>query len=131
MSIAKKAYKSQVFRFLLVGGFCAGVEFLLFALLVHYYQVDYLFANGFSLLVAVMLNYFISRKYVFDESKYSVKVEFSAFFIFSTVGVILNQYLLWNFVEQMEINVNISKALAIVLVAAFNFLTKKYIVFRK
>lgn len=131
MPLVKKAHKSQVLRFLVVGCFCAGIEFLLFALLVHIYEVAYLHANMASLLVAVVLNYLISRKHVFKKGKHSGKVEFTAFIIFSAVGVALNQYLVWGFVEQLELNVNAGKVLAIGLVAAFNFLTKKHIVFRK
>lgn len=130
MSVTRRIHKSQLVRFALVGGFCAGVEFLLFALLVHYYQVAYLHANMASLLVAVVLNYLISRKHVFKSGKYSGKVEFTAFVLFSAVGVALNQYLVWGFVEQVEMNVNIGKVLAIGLVAVFNYLTKKHIVFR-
>lgn len=130
MEIIRKAHKSQVFRFLLVGGLCAGVEFLLFALLVHLFGVAYLHANMASLLVAVVLNYVISRRHVFTKGRYSGKVEFTAFIIFSAVGVALNQYLVWWFVEQAEFNMNVGKILAIGLVAVFNYLTKKHIVFR-
>ena len=60
ISRVKRLHKLQVIRFLLVGMFCAGAEFLLFALRVHTYHVPYLHANLVSLLVAVVLNYFIS-----------------------------------------------------------------------
>lgn len=130
MDIIRKAHKSQVFRFLLVGGLCAGVEFLLFALLVHAFQVEYLHANLASLLVAVVLNYIISRRHVFKTGRYSGRVEFIAFAIFSAIGVALNQYLVWWFVEQAKFDVNAGKVLAIGLVAVFNYLTKKHIVFR-
>ncbi|GAB3538535.1 hypothetical protein GCM10027443_33700 [Pontibacter brevis] len=130
MSLLKKANKSQVVRFLIVGCFCAGVEFVLFALLVHLFGVNYLHANLASLLVAVLLNYLISRKHVFKSGRYSGKVEFSAFVLLSAIGVALNQYLVWCFIEQVELNVNVGKVLAIGLVAVFNYLTKKHIVFR-
>ena len=130
MEIIRKAHNSQVFRFLLVGGLCAGVEFLLFALLIHAFGVAYLHANMASLLVAVILNYIISRRHVFKKGRYSGRVEFTAFVFFSAIGVALNQYLVWSFVEQVELNVNVGKVLAIGLVAVFNYLTKKHIVFR-
>lgn len=130
MSVLKKTNKSQLIRFLIVGGLCAGIEFLLFALLVNVFAVGYLYANMVSLLVAVLLNYLISRKHVFEGGRYSGKVEFIAFVLFSAIGVALNQYLVWYFVEQVALNVNLGKAVAIGLVAAFNYLTKKHIVFR-
>ena len=130
VSFIKRVHNNQVFRFLVVGGLCAGVEFLLFALLVHHYDVAYLQANLVSLLVAVVLNYFLSRKHVFKKGKHSGKVEFTVFILFSAIGVALNQYLVWGFVDQMELNVNLGKVLAIGMVATFNYLTKKHIVFR-
>lgn len=130
MSVLKKANKSQVVRFLIVGGICAGIEFLLFALLVHLFNIGYLYANMASLLVAVLLNYLISRKHVFEGGRYSGRVEFIAFVLFSAIGVAINQFLVWYFVEQVAVNVNLGKVIAIGLVAAFNYLTKKHIVFR-
>jgi putative flippase GtrA len=127
----KGVHKIQVIRFLLVGAFCAGVEFILFWLLVHLYHIPYLQANMGSLLVAVVLNYFISRKVVFEKGRYSGKVEFTAFLVFSAMGVALNQFLIWYFVEQTGVNVNLGKVLAIGLAAVFNYFTKKHIVFKK
>lgn len=129
MSLIKRANKSQVIRFLFVGVFCAGVEFLLFALLVYSVDLVYLYANMISLLVAVVLNYLISRRFVFEKGRHSGKVEFTAFVVFSAVGVALNQYLVWCFVEQVALHVYTGKVLAIGLVAVFNYLTKKHFVF--
>jgi putative flippase GtrA len=127
----KEVHKIQVIRFLLAGVFCAGVEFVLFWLLVHLYHVPYLHANMGSLLVAVVLNYFISRKVVFEKGRYSGKLEFTAFLVFSAMGVALNQFLIWYFVEQAGVEVNLGKVLAIGLAAVFNYFTKKHIVFKK
>lgn len=124
-------HKAQVARFLLVGLFCAGAEFLLFALLVHIYHMPYLHANLASLLVAVVLNYFVSRRLVFEKGRYSGKLEFTAFVVFSALGVALNQFLVWAFVEQAGLEVNVGKVLAIGLAAVFNYLTKKHIVFKR
>ncbi|WP_162054851.1 GtrA family protein [Pontibacter pamirensis] len=131
MSLFSRVHQSQVIRFILVGGFCAGLEFMVFALLVHRFEFEYLHANFSSLLVAVVLNYLISRRFVFMKGRYSGRVEFIAFVIFSAVGVALNQYLVWLFVEQVELQVYAGKVLAIGLVAVFNYLTKKHIVFIK
>ena len=68
---------------------------------------------------------------MFDKGKYSGKVEFTAFAVFSAMGVALNQYLVWYFVNQAGLEVNMVKVLAIGLVSFFNFLTKKHIVFKR
>lgn len=130
MSIVRKVQKSQVVRFIAVGAGCAAVEFLLFTLLVDFYSINYLAANLISLLVAVVLNYLISRKAVFESGKHAANVEFMIFLLFTSIGVGLNQFLVWYFVEQMVLDVRLGKVFAIGIVAVFNFLTKKHIVFK-
>lgn len=123
--------KNQFFRFILVGIACAGIEFIIFNILVYNYRVDYLQANLFSLLVAVILNYFLSRKIVFLKGIYSGKIEFMAFILVSVLGISLNQYLLWAFAENTDLDIRIGKIFVIGFVAFFNFFLKKYIVFKK
>lgn len=123
--------KNQFFRFILVGLTCAGVEFLIFNSLVYNYQIDYLKANLFSLLVAVILNYFLSKQLVFSKGIYSGKIEFVAFILVSFAGITLNQYLLWAFAKNTHLDIRIGKVLVIGFVAFFNFFLKKYIVFKK
>lgn len=130
MSVVKKIQKHQVVRFIVVGAGCAAVEFFLFTILVEHYHIQYLAANLVSLLVAVVLNYIISRKTVFEPGKHTANVEFIIFVLFTGIGVALNQFLLWYFVDQLVLNVMLGKVFAIGLVAVFNFFTKKHIVFK-
>lgn len=77
------------------------------------------------------INYFLSIVYIFGKSNYSRTNEILAFILFSALAIVLNQSVLWFFVEIIQFDIRICKALAIIIVASFNFLTKKYIVFRK
>ncbi|WP_205499831.1 GtrA family protein [Rufibacter psychrotolerans] len=127
---AKQKELWQLGKFILVGALCAGVDLLLFVLLSDYFRVDYLVANPFSTFLAILLNYFLSKKWVFKSGKYSSRVELVAFVLFSVAGFFLNQCLLWLFVEQVLLDPTYSKVLAIILVAVFNFITKKLFVFK-
>ncbi|SFU48055.1 GtrA family protein [Pontibacter akesuensis] len=130
MSITRKVQKNQVVRFIAVGAGCAAVEFMLFTLLVDFYNINYLAANLISLLVAVVLNYLISRKAVFESGKHTANVEFIIFVLFTGIGVGMNQFLVWYFVDQVLLDVRLGKVFAIGLVAIFNYFTKKHIVFK-
>jgi len=106
------------------------VEFFLFAILVDFYHMKYLAANLISLLVAVVLNYLISKKTVFESGKHSANIEFMYFLLFTGIGVALNQYLVWFFADQLVWDVRLGKVFAIGIVAVFNFFTKKHFVFK-
>lgn len=123
--------RSQVFKFAIVGLICAAFEYLSFFLLITFLELNYYLANIISVVLAISLNYLLSRMYVFEKSKFSRSQEIFAFAAFSALGILLNQALLYFFVAIIMINVNIGKAFAIALVAFFNYVTKKYIVFRR
>jgi len=128
----KHVVNGQVFRFLLVGLACATVEFGLFSLLYAPFGMDYLVANAIAVVIAILMNYFLSREFVFQRSKYAIATEIVSFVSFSVLAIILNQLVLWLLVDQLDIpQVLWCKVVAIVIVSVFNFLTKKYIVFRR
>lgn len=130
MEFVKSFSKSQVFKFLLVGLFCASIEFLTFNILIDKFEIKYLIANVVSIVLAISINYALSRSFVFQKSRYSKGNEFLSFVLFSVLAILLNQSTIWFFVEIVKFDVRLCKAIAIVIVAFFNYLTKKHIVFK-
>ena len=126
----KTIYKLQLVKFILVGLICACVEFATFNILVYTLSVKYLLANVISIIIAVSLNYLLSRKFVFEKSRYSKQQEFISFVLFSLLALALNQFILWILFEVGKLDIRICKVLAIAIVAFFNYTTKKYIVFK-
>jgi putative flippase GtrA len=129
ISTFKEFSKLQVIRFLIVGVASFLVEFIVFAMLVDGAGVIYTYANLPAMTAAIIFNYFLTKKYVFETGKYNARTTFILFITFTLLGVILNQFLLWFFVEQIAVNIKVSKVLAVGLVAVFNFFTKKHFVF--
>ncbi len=127
---AKQKELIQVIRFGLVGAVCAVLDILFFVILYEYLHINYLVANFGSTCLAILINYYISKKWVFKSGKYSARVEFMAFMVFSIIGLVINQVLIWSFVEHVALDPKTGKLLAIILVAIFNFITKKIFVFK-
>jgi len=121
---------SQFVRFTFAGASTAGLDFLLLVLLVEGFSLHYLLAGGVSFVVAVTLNYLISRVWVFKGGQYSRPIEFFGFFATSGIGLALNQLVLWIFVGKLFVDYRISKIISIIIVTVWNYLTKKYLVFR-
>jgi putative flippase GtrA len=130
LEFIKSIIRQQIFKFILVGGFCACIEFISFNILIKFSPIAYLVANVISIVIAIIINYLLSRAFVFEKSKHSKRNEFLSFILFSVMALGLNQLILWIFFEIVGLDIQISKALAIVIVAFFNYLTKKHIVFR-
>ena len=120
----------QLFKFAVAGAIGAAIEISLFIYLVDFLEVYYLTANLIAISAAIIVNYIISQKWVFDGGRYSKRLEFTIFVVVSMFALLLNQLLMWYFVESLVIDDKISKLLAIGLVAAVNFFAKKYFVFK-
>lgn len=130
MEFIRNILRQQIFKFIIVGGFCASLEFITFNIFVDFFKINYLIANIISILIAVTINYLLSRAFVFEKSRYSKRDEFLSFFLFSLLAIALNQVILWLLYTVIILDLRLCKALAIAIVAFFNYVTKKYIVFK-
>ncbi len=132
LEFARRKNLFQFVRFAMAGAFCASVEIYLFYWLVEEFgESNLYFFNSMAFSVAVLINYFLSRYWVFHRSRHSVQREFLTFVFMATVGLGLN-YLAMNFFwEYLGIYHLYAKIIAIILVVAWNFTSKKYIVFRR
>lgn len=130
IAFIRSILKQQIFKFIIVGGFCACIEFITFNILIDFFKINYLIANVISIIIAVSINYLLSRAFVFEKSRYSKRDEFLSFVLFSVLAIALNQAILWVLFNLIHLDIRFCKALAIVIVAFFNYVTKKYIVFK-
>lgn len=130
MEYIKQLLKLQIFKFVLAGAFCAGIEFISFFILIDFFKLKYLVANVLSIIVAVSINYLLSSAFVFQKSKYSKTNEILSFVFFSLLALLLNQFILWFLVDIIKLDIRLCKATAIALVAFFSYVTKKHIVFK-
>ena len=121
---------SQFVRFLLAGGFSALVDFLLLVLLVEVFSVYYLVASGTSFIVGLILNYLVCRTWVFQGGKYRQMIEFLAFCTGGSFGLGLNQIILLLLVGHFSLDYRLSKIISVALVTFWNFVTKKYLIFK-
>ena len=80
------------------------------------------FANTCGFTLAVINNYLINRYWTFQSSQYWVP-EFGRFVLFSVIGLLLNNLLLYLFHEKAGIRFYFSKVMAIGVVFIWNFLT--------
>ena len=128
LDIAKGPY-TQGARYLITGGTTALVDLLLLVVLVERAGLHYLVAGGSAFIAGVVLNYGISRRWVFRGRKYSQTVEFAGFLAVGGFGLLLNQTILWVFVSHLGVDYRLSKGISVGVVTSWNFITKKYLIF--
>ncbi len=121
----------QLIRFVIAGGTTASLDFFMYWLMVSVLGWHYILAVTISFIVASSINYYISIKWVFFNGRFKNQLsEFLLFLFYTTLGLLLNYLILNIGVKYFGINKLYVRALSIVVVTIFNFVTKKFFVFK-
>ena len=117
----------QIMKFGVVGIIATIVDFVVLTILIEAFSVYYLTSAAIGFIVATLFNYVASMRYVFNSrfGPHEKQKELIIFILLSVVGLGLNQFFMWLFVEFFSIFYIFSKVLATVLVMAWNFVSRK------
>lgn len=87
-------------------------------------------ANGIGFTAAVTSNYIIHRNWTFKANKSKPGLQFTAFFIVSLIGLLLNSVIIYLLDNLLSVNFYVSKAIAIFIVFFWNFSANYFFVFK-
>ena len=115
----------QLVKFGIVGVIAAFVDVGVLVILKELMHFDVLLSSAISFSVSVTVNYILSMTFVFKSKNQSKLKEFFIFVLLSIGGLGLNQLVLWIGVKFTSVYYLIIKFLAMVIVSAYNFITRK------
>lgn len=125
---------SELLRYGVCGGVCTAINLLLFAALLRR-GIHYLLANSAAYLIAVAINYILSKFYVFSATESgSGKESFGEFGRFLLVRLLSlgpDNALFYIMVDILRMNEYVSKILLSAVMIMAVFLVTKTFVFRK
>ncbi len=124
-------FSIQTFRYAIAGGTAFAVDFSALFILTEYAGINYLISAAIAFIMGLIVNYIMSITWVFTKRIFASKRnEFMIFTLIGLVGLVLNELFMWYFTEEMYFHYLVSKLIAVVLVFWWNFLGKKFILFR-
>ena len=116
----------QIFKFTIVGGIATVIDFGFLYIFREFCHLPVLVSNTLSFCISVIYNYTASVKWVFDVNKEKdAKKQFIIFIVFSVIGLLLNNAIMWLTVDFLSIYYMLAKVVATVIVMIFNFVTRK------
>jgi len=115
----------QILRFGVVGGLAFLIDSSLLFILTEYLHVYVLISSVISFIVSLIFNYLLSIFWVFDVKKKQTWKEILLFAILSTIGLGINQVVMYLGVEVFHIYYMICKVLSTFIVMVYNFITRK------
>jgi putative flippase GtrA len=139
---------NRALRFFCVGGLNTALDFMLLNILYEVVGLSILAANTTSVSIGITISYLLNHRVVFRYSQKPSLKSYGHFFLITGVGVLIVQNLVIYIVthlfrvspsattEIMSINIktttfelNISKALAVIIGAVWNYLLYKFLIF--
>ncbi len=116
----------QFGKFAAVGITSLAVDYILLLVLVELLHVDFLIATSASFLASVVVNYFLSMRYVFSRrDDLSRKREFTIFAVLSAVGLGLNDLFMFVGVAVLSIGYQVMKLISTFMVTWYNFFSRR------
>ena len=116
----------QIFNFGIVGVIATIIDFICLYFFKDICHIHLVISNTLSFCISVIYNYWASMKFVFDiDQNKSKKRNFILFIIFSVMGLILNDIIVYVVTEKIKLYYLLSKIIATAIVMVFNFITRK------
>lgn len=120
-------HTKQFLKFAVVGLISFGIDWGLLIVLVECLHLDFLFSTTVSFITSVIVNYWLSLKYVFEHREgMSRKREFTIFTVLSIIGLGLNDLYMFVGVAMLNIGYQAMKAIATFLVTWYNYFSRRH-----
>ena len=117
---------AQFMKFGIVGVIAFVIDYGVMIFLTEVFGVPYLISTTISFVVSVIFNYFASMALVVKrKDDMSRRREFIIFIVLSVCGLGINDLLMWLMVDSLYIDYRLSKIVVTVVVAVWNFVTRK------
>ncbi len=145
----------EIFKFLVVGGFATLIDMIIMAVVIYFVNMkvfSYNFFNvilesskrkneilayssvlgtGLGFLLGLVFNYIMSVKVVFAHKEYAKTFNGAVLFVvLSVIGFFIHLGGMWLFFEKLRIDYWIVKIVITIFVLVFNYITRKFFIFR-
>jgi|LSQX01.3.fsa_nt_gb putative flippase GtrA len=128
----------QFLRYTIVGGIATAFDVSVYSFLIYVFDINPLIANTFSFTCGLFINYFLSRRWVFNRSLQSFKKDFALFAIIGVLGLGLSNLILFILIDNEVLSLLLSgagddtiefaaKIVATFIVLFWNFFARKII----
>jgi putative flippase GtrA len=124
----RKPLPQRFLKFLLVGGSCTLLDFTLFYVFYYHVALGIVPTNLISYGTGLTVAFFVNRAWTFKDSQARAANRLWLSLFWGYLGLALNTLMVWGLAKWMHPLV--SKAIAVIVVLVYNYLTNKYLVFR-
>ncbi len=118
---------NQASKYLLVGGVCTLLDFILLFALTRFLGINYLQSSIFSFMSGTIFNYFLCTFFVFKiRTIKNFHFELFFYFIITGIGLAINTAAIWAFTSYLGLHFLSSKLIATLFTYWWNFGARRF-----
>lgn len=114
----------SISMFLLIGGLCTGLQYLILVLLVHYNSTDPTLASSIGFVISAVVNYLLNRRMTFQSGAPHRRAA-PRFIIVASSGLLLNAVIMLIGTNILNWNYLLVQIVATVIVLFFNYIAHR------
>ena len=123
-------YAKEFLLYLFVGAISTIIEWIFFYVLNSALNINYLLATSFAFIFSTFGNWFLGRVLIFKNKNLYLLKEILKIYFVSLIGLCLNLIIMFFAIEKFNVKNIFAKILATGIVFAWNFLIRKYVVYK-
>ena len=129
MKESTKKLLLQIIKFGIVGVIATIIDYAFLIFFTEVCKINPVISTGLSFIISLIANYLLSMKFVFKAKKnLSKNKEILIFVITSTIGLGLNELLMYIGKDVLKINYLIVKKIDTLVVMVWNYVSKKILI---
>lgn len=123
----------QFFRYLFVGGIATIVDWTILFILTDISKIHHLVSSIISFIAGLMVNFILSKALVFktNEARVNPIWEFVSYAVIGVVGLGITELIMFITTDCFNQHYMLSKVIATIIVLAWNYLARKFIVYKE
>ena len=121
----------QFFRYLFVGGIATVADWGVLFALIEFFQLYHLVSAVFAFAAGLTTNFLLSKRLVFraNKARTNALMEVLGYVLIGVVGLGITELIMFVFTNIMALHYLLSKAIATVVVLAWNYLARKFFLY--
>jgi len=121
---------TRFLRFGTSSSFTLMIDMLILFILVEFFGILAFIGAGISFTISTSINYFINRSWGFKGTLTGVIKGYSLFLFFSILGIALTVFLMWIFVDVLEVHYLISRIIVAIIEGTLTFIVNSIFTFK-
>ncbi|MGK7946886.1 MAG: GtrA family protein [Microcystaceae cyanobacterium] len=127
----KTIINGKIFRFLVIGGFCAGLSLLIMYAFTDLFNLHHLISTVISIIVTNFIGFYLNKYYTFKTKRKLFWREMWKYYSVMISSYLLNLMIMYLLVDIIDIWYLYATMIIIVLLTPYNFLLHKFWSFRQ